>query len=211
MSSPRLDGFKARRPKLRAAGAARSGGRPPRPDPLRDSVQKRYQTNLHAPARRTQPKLARSASVSGRPMAASTWEGRTLPEEQAEPDGERDALDVERHQQRLRFSARASERPRCWRSRGASGADEITASGQISCDFGLESVAQRGRAARPPRPSLSFATAKAAAKPAMAATFSVPARRPLSCPPPRSSASLIWRPSLGERQGAGARRPPELM
>ena len=38
---------------------------------------------------------------------------------------------------------------------------------------------------------LFFASSAAAANPAIAATFSVPARRPRSCPPPRISGSAI--------------------
>ena len=48
------------------------------------------------------------------------------------------------------------------------------------------------------------AAAAAAPKPAMAATFSVPARAPRSCPPPLISGSAMW---MSHRGGSARRRP----
>ena len=54
------------------------------------------------------------------------------------------------------------------------------------------------------------AASKAAAKPTAAAIFSVPARRPPSCPPPRRIVSSIWRSSRAKARAPAPTGPPSL-
>ena len=65
--------------------------------------------------------------------------------------------------------------------------------------------ARRHRASR-----AAMAALAAAPKPAMPATFSVPARRPCSCPPPRSSGSKPCN-ALGQHQRADALGAADLV
>ena len=73
-------------------------------------------------------------------------------------------------------------------SRSAS-APKITACGATAREPGFEPVRAAPACAAASSARWSEAAAAAAPKPAIAATFSVPARMPRSCPPPRISGS----------------------
>ncbi len=134
---------------------------------------------------RLRPRLTRIAAraTSGsRPMASSTWLAPTLPDEQAAP-----ALTAMPARSSAITSVSAACRARrcttCWARRGAS-APMTTASG-------VDAHARRPPAGRAGLPCghaapdrRCAASAAAAPKPAMAGTFSVPARRRRSWPPP---------------------------
>ena len=122
-------------------------------------------------------------------MAASTCEAVTLPEEQAEPDETAMPL---RSKAIMAVSALTpgTANSVVLGSRGAS-APKITTSGRCLFQAGFEPVAQ-SRHARSVRLRCGERATAAAPKPAMAATFSVPARCPRSCPPPLISGAAMW-------------------
>src|SRR5262245_28034231 len=126
-------------------------------------------------------RTAARASCGGTPIAASTWDGCTLPEEQAAPE---DTATPSRSKAMTAVSAfMPGTANRVVFGSRSTPAPKMTTSGVAA----LRAVSRRSRspavcalsAARPAR-----AAAAAAPKPAMPATFSVPARTPRSCPPP---------------------------
>ena len=149
-----------------------------------------------------QPKLILSIAVSSNPIAASTCEGRTFPDEQAEPD--EIATPSRSSAITAVWGSRPGDRKALVLARRSTPRPKNRAWGRISAT--CRSTASRSSVIRRPSPSIfSIEAEKAAAKPAAAATFSVPARRPASCPPPRKTASLIW---ISSRTNARARRRP---
>ena len=133
-------------------------------------------------------------------MAASTCEGVTLPEEQAEPE---DSATPSTSKAATMVSAERPGRAKAivLPTRAASQPNMAT-SGAISSTPACNM--SRKPASRPvssTREASAFAAA--APKPAMAATFSVPPRKPRSCPPPRTSAlGSEIAPNGGERARA---------
>ena len=94
-----------------------------------------------------------------------------------------DALEIERDQQRLGLDAVEADVASCSGTRRS----RIAVDGGARHDgedAALEPIAQRGRLSRPTRPSCARASAAATPSPAIAGTFSVPARRLRSCRPP---------------------------
>ena len=143
-----------------------------------------------------QPRLSRTApwARSGpTPIAASTCDGWTLPDEQAEPGGYRDTRRDRSRSRRFRPSAPGTVNRVVFGSRGTP---------RRKHDHPRRFAAGRSPAARAApaaarhrASSAAMAAFAAAPKPAIPATFSVPARRPSSCPPPRSSGSSPCTPS----------------
>ncbi len=90
-------------------------------------------------------------------------------------------------------------------------APKITAPRRNRLQPGFEQVPQRPHVARPRRRARSAHAAAAAPNAAMPATFSVPARKPRSWPPPRISGSARWMSSLRAHQRADALRAADLV
>ena len=157
------------------------------------------------------PKLTRmapAASAGSTPMASSTCERRTLPEEQAEPD------DTATPARSKAISAVSALRPGTAKAQvlGSREAPEpkTTASGAIC--LSRASASSRSAPSRADSNATVRATRSAATpKPAIAATFSVPARRPLSCPPPRRSRVGHVDRSGVEDDGAHSLRAADLV
>ena len=159
-----------------------------------------------------QPRLTRTAprvSAGETPMAARTWEGCTLPDEQAAPD---DTAIPSRSKAITAVSAFmpssgeqggigqplgvCAENHRLRRDRLETGFERIPQAPHVR---GLGVAVARAPRQRPRR------------KPAMPATFSVPARSPRSWPPPRMSGSGKWISSLRANQRADALRAADLV
>ena len=131
--------------------------------------------------------MALFASFGGTPIAASTWLGATLPDEQAEPD---ETATPSRSSAITSVSAAIPSTPTqsvCG-SRGAPAPKTVAAgrSPAIAAASASRQPAQPSALARSPR-----AAAAAAPKPAIAATFSVPARSRFSWPPPVRSGAKV--------------------
>src|SRR5262245_6058422 len=130
------------------------------------------------------PRLTRTAaraSCGGAPIAASTWDGWTLPEEQAAPE---DTATPSRSKAMTAVSAfMPGTANRVVFGSRSTPAPKMTTSGVAACS----AVSRRSRSAAVCALSAARearAAVAAAPKPAMPATFSVPARTPRSCPPP---------------------------
>ena len=132
-------------------------------------------------------------------MAASTCEGATLPDEQAEPDDTATPARSKRDHRGLGLEPGTANSvvfgSRC------RPAPKITTSGgrRRSPPPAGPAAAHLSRLVR----LIAPAAAAAAPKPAMPATFSVPARTPRSWPPPRSAD----RQMQARRAGSARRRP----
>ena len=122
---------------------------------------------------------------------------RTLPDEQAEPDDRATPCEIEGDQRRLGLEAgyREGEGIRQPLSAGSRRPRHRGAIRRSSASARRADARSRPDSCCQPSTGASSA---ADPKPAMAATFSVPARKPLSCPPPRISRSAISNRSEAE-------------
>ena len=133
-----------------------------------------------------QPRLSRTApwaSPLSNPMAARTCDGWTLPEEHAEPE------DTAIPPRSKPITAVSAFKPGTvnrvvFGNRGVPSENTIIP-GVCRRPFSRRFRRPCSRAASPSKAAIAAWTA--APKAAIPATFSVPARRPSSCPPPRSS------------------------
>jgi hypothetical protein len=82
-----------------------------------------------------------ATSSGARPMAASTWERETLPDEHAEPEDTAIAGKIESHQRRLGLEPRQRKARRVGQSRPGLGEDRHVGRGGLQ--FNLQPVAQR--------------------------------------------------------------------
>src|SRR6476646_1716034 len=136
-----------------------------------------------------QPRLTRTApreSEGSTPIAASTCDACTLPDEHAEP--EETAIPL-RSKAIIAVSAfRPGTANNVVLGRSGTPAPKTTAWGVAA----LRSDSSRSRRAAIRVTSICVVAKAAAPKPARATTFSVPARCPRSCPPPLINGSAIW-------------------
>src|SRR3954451_382393 len=133
-----------------------------------------------------QPRLIRivePAMRGGRPIALSTWLGPTLPDEQAAP-----ALTITPSRSSAMICvSEATPGSASAVVLGRRGAAAPITSASGTAFSAAVSRRSRNRRTWPYSAKPARAESAAAAKPAMPGRFSVPARRPRSCPPPRSS------------------------
>ena len=143
------------------------------------------------PSSMRRSRRASAPSLSPKPIAFSTWLGPTLPDEQADPADTRDAGEIEGDLRRLGLQARDSEECRVGKplARRCRRFPRRAPARSTDC---FDLVAQC-RDVRRCRASPSRASRAAAPKPAIAGRFSVPARWPLSWPPPVISGAGIIR------------------
>src|SRR5262245_56850093 len=135
------------------------------------------------------PRLSRTApctSGAETPMAASTWEGCTLPEEQAAPD---DTATPSRSKAMTAVSALRPGAVKRVVFGSRSTAEPKTTTSELARRRPASRRSRRRSMCAPSVTRVACAAATAAPNPAIAATFSVPARAPRSCPPPVTSAS----------------------
>ena len=158
----------------------------------------RFRPNSH-------PRLSRIAHLArsaGTPIAASTWLGATLPDEQADPD---DTATPAKSIAITRVSAGTPgiARQRVWGKRATPALNTVARGPTMSASRSRQPAhnAALSRSAR--------AASAAAPKPAMAATFSVPARVRRSCPPPVSSGAKVTS-SLARTMAPAPCGPPIL-
>jgi len=134
-----------------------------------------------------QPRLSRTAPLANsprNPIASSTCDGRTLPEEQAEPE------DTAIPARSKPITAVSALSPGTVKS-DVFGSRATPSENTMAPGVCRRPVSSRFRRVSCRTASLSnvlMAAFTAAPKPAIPATFSVPARCPNSWPPPRSSA-----------------------
>ena len=141
---------------------------------------------------RADPDARTRQSRGSTPIAASTGDRAHLARRAGGAGADRDAREVERHDLGLGLHARHRNAASCWPAAARRAVDPspcgaIAAQRRLRAGRAGERRVQRRRARPLPR----------APKPAMPATFSVPARRPRSWPPPRCSG--------GERRARRAR------
>src|SRR3954447_10069287 len=140
-----------------------------------------------------QPRLRRTApcaTVGSYPIADNTWDGCTLPEEQADPE------DTATPSRSKPITAVSAFRPGAVKRTVLGNrlmSLEKTVARLERMPFSKRSLRLAIRSASSGK--ASRATRTAAPKPAIPATFSVPARRLSSCPPPRSKGSSPATPS----------------
>ena len=146
-------------------------------------------------------------SSGGTPIAASTWLGATLPDEQAEPEDTATPSRSRRDDQRFGRNPVDRDAKRLRQPRRAARRRRSAVPGVADDACKPVAPARPDRRPSPDRPSAAVA---AAPKPAIAATFSVPARRPLllaAAGEERREGEVLARP----HDRAGALRPADLV
>ena len=152
--------------------------------PRRCGSRRRGSARCRAPSSRG-PRLmrmARAGDVGREPHRRQHVAGADLARRARGARADGDAREIERDDQRLGAGCRAARCTSCWGGARRSRADDDGLR-RDRADLRLQPVAQRAHALRFAARSRRAASA-AAPKPAMAATFSVPARRRRSWPPP---------------------------
>ena len=122
----------------------------------------------------------------------------------------RDALEVERHQRRLGRTARACAKQSVFGRRSAA-SPKTTASGATARMPSSSRSRRRPLSARPRLELGSTRPRRRRRSRRSPATFSVPARAPLSWPPPRIERVARCRPRPSQNQGADALRAADLV
>jgi len=155
-----------------------------------------------------QPRLSRTAPCASSgpyPIARSTCEGCTFPEEQADPD------DTPIPARSNPITAVSAFKPGTVK-RTVLGNRDTSSENTIAPGVSRRPVSRRPHKTSTRTVSCSMAPSAAvtaAPNPTMAATFSVPARRPCYCPPPRSKGSNPKTSSASTRAPAPL-GPPSL-